>query len=40
MKFYLTDLSTSRNTVGLPVMSGKFEGGQINKHQNTGLTDL
>ena len=26
-----TDLSTSRNTIGPPVMSGKFNGGQINK---------
>ena len=26
----LKDLSTSRNTIGPPVMSGKFNGGQIN----------
>ena len=35
----LIDLSISLNTVGLPVMSGKFDGGWINKHQNTGPTD-
>ena len=40
MNFYLlTGLSTSRNTVGQPVMSGKFDGGALNKHQNTGQTD-
>ena len=35
----LTYLSTSRNTIGRPVMSGKFDGGPINKHQNTGPTE-
>ena len=37
MKFYLLD--SSGNIVGLPVMSGKFDGGSINKHHNTGPTD-
>ena len=31
----LTDLSTSRNSISLPVTSGKFDGGLINKHWNT-----
>ena len=31
--------TTSLNTVGPPVMSGKFDGGPINKHQNTRPTD-
>ena len=35
----LTDLSTSRNTISLPVMSGKLDGGPISKHQNTGPTE-
>ena len=39
MIFYLLiDLSNSQNTVGHPVLSGKFDGSLINKHQNTGLT--
>ena len=36
---FWTDLPTSRNTVGPLVMSSKFYGGSINKHQNTGPTD-
>ena len=37
--YLLKDLSTSRNTVGQPVMSSKFDGGPIDKHKYTGLTD-
>ena len=40
MKFFcLTDESASQNTVSPQVMSGKFDGSLINKHQNTGPTE-